>query len=155
MAVKRKMFLLFCLYPFVLAVLDCLLIDGCFEVHIHHWFSHAPHGLCADWMDRALGRCWHKQTQADVTPVWEVTRFESWKQTHSNSNEGSHKGVRFFFFAAHNAMAPYQVHNVSLGIQAYRDARTDAGCMCATFCILKVTSALNVAWEQVCLQERG
>lgn len=28
MAVKRKMFLLFCLYPFVLAVLDCLLIDG-------------------------------------------------------------------------------------------------------------------------------
>lgn len=28
MAVKRKMFLLFCLYPFVLAVRDCPLIDG-------------------------------------------------------------------------------------------------------------------------------
>lgn len=64
MAVKRKMFLLFCLYPFVLAVLDCLLIDGAFRFIFIADFSHAPDGLCADWTDRALGRCRHKQTQS-------------------------------------------------------------------------------------------
>lgn len=29
------------------------------------------------------------------------------------------------------------------------------GCIYANFCILKVTSAFSVVWEQVCVQERG
>lgn len=163
MTVKRKKFLPFLSLP--LCPRSPWLSSNwwCFEVHINHWFSHAPDGLCADWMDRALGRCWHKQTQRLDTcvrsnKIWKLKtdRLKFRRKIHTLCN----KGVTFLCGRCGSVLSKYKKMEslTHISYHAYRKVKKDIGmarCMCATFCILKVTSTFNVVREQVCVQGRG
>lgn len=92
MAVKRKMFLLFCLYPFVLTVHDCLLINGALSFIFITGFPMLLTGWgLIGWTGLREGADTNKH-KACLTPVWEVTRFESWKQTDSRVQRFTHCG---------------------------------------------------------------